>query len=83
MKRRFFILQGVVRLALDFVPTLITACDVLHNLAIELKQAEPDEDFSEDADEDINNEADEATAMPSGRGGGQLRRQQITSSHFS
>lgn len=43
-RNNIVILRGVFWLPRDFVPTVIVACMVLHNLAIDFNQPEPDED---------------------------------------
>ena len=44
-KRRFRILCNKMRLKLDNVPSVIAACAVLHNIAIDLNVPGPDDDF--------------------------------------
>ena len=83
-RNNIVILKGVVRLPRDFVPTVIVACMVLHNLAIDFNQPEPDDDEIEcPPDGDVDADIAEEQAGICGRNAGQAKRKKITEQFFS
>ncbi|KAG5872764.1 hypothetical protein JTB14_005796 [Gonioctena quinquepunctata] len=78
LKQRFPILQGTVKVPLNFVPTLIVACVILHNIAKYLKDElifgeEDHPDESEENKFNVHNEVS-SNAM---RISGQQKQQQL------
>lgn len=58
LKRRFHVLHGEVRMRPERVVKIISACTVLHNIAVQLKEQEPPESDSDDDSEDGDEEYD-------------------------
>ena len=53
LKRRFHILHSEIRMAPDRVCTIVVACFVLHNIAINLREPEVDDGHVDDEDCDV------------------------------
>ena len=75
LKRRFHILHSEVRMAPDRVCTIVVACFVLHNIAVNLR--EPDVD-----DANIDNEDCDVQGQYHGPENGNAVRKHITDTFF-
>ena len=53
LKHRFHILHSEIRMAPDRVCTIIVACFVLHNMAVNLRESEVDDVHVDDEDCDV------------------------------
>ena len=86
LKRRFHVLHGEVRLQPHKAVKVISACTVLHNIAIARREREPPEDESDNSDfEDVepnssDSDSDEDYAGPEN---GKLCRDYVANKYFS
>ena len=77
LKRRFHVLHSEVRMAPDRVCTIIAACCVLHNIAVTLREPDP-----EDCDMEDDGCAADLHSQYHGRETGNAVRQHITNTYF-
>jgi hypothetical protein len=79
VKQRFPILQNTIRLSFDFIPSIVVACFVLHNVGKYLKDEAilenyAHQDLDNDDDDDVEDEEPVGVAM---RQEGQRKRDEI------
>ena len=76
LKRRFHILHSEIRMAPDRVCTIVVACFVLHNIAINLREPEVDDGHVDDEDCDVQEQ------YHGPENGNAVRKQSITNTFF-
>ncbi|XP_023312350.1 putative nuclease HARBI1 [Anoplophora glabripennis] len=74
-KRRFPILRLEMRLKMETIQTIIVATAVLNNIAIDMRDEEPEEEITVDDDEGPN--ADEEIFQPANNTGAAVRQNLI------
>ena len=77
LKRRFHVLHSEVRMAPDRVCIIIAACCILHNIAVTLREPDP-----EDCDMEDDGCAADLHSQYHGRETGNAVRQHITNTYF-